>query len=82
MNEAASLYLDLTKKALTFLLYGQELYAPAEIPKGRIKRLVFDGMVKRGMMSPDAAPAGGACRSVGACQRAGVLAPRHPPRLC
>jgi len=50
MNEAASLYLDLTKKALTFLLYGQELYAPAERPKNRIKRILFEAMLKRGMI--------------------------------
>jgi O-methyltransferase len=50
MTDPATLYLDLTKKALTFLLYGQELYAPAERPQSRIKRLVFDGMVKRGMI--------------------------------
>jgi Macrocin-O-methyltransferase (TylF) len=50
MSDAASLYLDLTKRALTFLLYGQELYTPAERPKSRIKQLFFDRMIRRGVI--------------------------------
>ncbi len=56
MDDPRALYLDLTKKALTFLLYGQEMYMPAEKPKSAVKRFVFDALLRRGLIPMRRAP--------------------------
>jgi O-methyltransferase len=50
MDDPRSLYLDLAKKALTFLLYGQEMYTPAERSGNPIKGWIHDQQLRRGVI--------------------------------
>jgi O-methyltransferase len=47
MEDAKQLYLDLMKRTLTYLVYGQEEFSPAQRPRDFVKRIVFDALVKR-----------------------------------
>lgn len=50
MDDAKQLYLDLMKRALTYLIYGQEEFMPVQRPRDFVKRLVFDALGKRGIV--------------------------------
>ncbi len=50
MDDPKTLYLDLMKRALTHLLYGQETFMAAEKPQNFIKRIAFDALQKRGIV--------------------------------
>ncbi|MFZ0637709.1 MAG: TylF/MycF/NovP-related O-methyltransferase [Candidatus Acidiferrales bacterium] len=50
MDDPRLLYLDVTKKALTFLLYGQEMYTPVAKPRNPFKKLVFRSLQRRGIV--------------------------------
>jgi O-methyltransferase len=47
MEDAKHLYLDLMKRALTYLIYGQEEFKPAQRPRDLVRRLIFDALIKR-----------------------------------
>lgn len=50
MDDPKGLYLDLMKRALTHLLYGQEAFMPAAKPRSFLKRVAFDALQKRGIV--------------------------------
>jgi len=50
MEDAKQLYLDLMKRALTYLIYGQEEFLPIQRPRDFFRRLVFDALGKRGIV--------------------------------
>lgn len=50
MEDTKELYLDLMKRALTYLLYEQEAFVPAERPRSFAKRVVFAALKKRGIV--------------------------------
>jgi O-methyltransferase len=47
MSDAASLYLDLMKRTLTYLVYGQEQFAPIKRPENFLKAKVHDALRHR-----------------------------------
>jgi len=50
MEDTEQLYLDLMKRALTYLIYGQEEFMPAQRPRDFVRRFVFDALGKRGIV--------------------------------
>jgi O-methyltransferase len=50
MEDTKQLYLDLMKNALTYLIYGQEEFMPAQRPHDFIRRCVFDALSKRNIV--------------------------------
>jgi O-methyltransferase len=50
MEDTKQLYLDLMKRALTYLIYGQEEFMPAQRPRDFVRRFVFDALDKRGIV--------------------------------
>jgi O-methyltransferase len=50
MEDPKALYLDLMKRTLTYLVYGQETFVPAKRPAGFIKRNVYDALRRRNVV--------------------------------
>jgi O-methyltransferase len=50
MEDTKQLYLDLMKGALTYLIYGQEEFMPAQRPRDFVRRFVFDVLNKRNIV--------------------------------
>ena len=50
MSETPSLYLDLMKQTLTYLVYGQEQYAVMNRPANFLKARVYDALRRRNVM--------------------------------
>jgi O-methyltransferase len=47
MSDAASLYLDLMKRTLTYLVYGQEPFIPMKRPENFLKSKMYDALRRR-----------------------------------
>jgi O-methyltransferase len=50
MPDTADLYLDLMKRTLTYLVYGQEQFTPMKRPANFVKARVYDALRRRGVM--------------------------------
>jgi hypothetical protein len=50
MPDTANLYLDLMKRTLTCLVYGQEQFAPMKRPANFVKARVYDALRRRSVM--------------------------------
>ena len=50
MLDSASLYLDLMKRTLTYLVYGQEQFTPMKRPANFLKSRVYDALIRRNVM--------------------------------
>ena len=49
MEDAKQLYLDLMKRALTYLIYGKEEFFPIQRPRDFARRFVFDALERKGI---------------------------------
>jgi len=50
MSDTASLYLDLMKRTLTYLVYGQEQFTPMKRPANFLKSKMYDALRRRNIM--------------------------------
>jgi O-methyltransferase len=50
MSDESSLYLDLMKRTLTFLVYGQEQFIPMKRPANFLKSRVYDALRRRNVI--------------------------------
>jgi O-methyltransferase len=50
MEDPKELYLDLMKRTLTYLVYGQETFVPAKRPANIIKRTIYDALRRRSVI--------------------------------
>src|ERR1700690_1468779 len=50
MEDPKALYLDLMKRTLTYLVYGQETFVPAKRPDNFIKRTIYDALRRRSVI--------------------------------